>query len=106
MKAILFLAVLGTFVLMILQYLKNKNIKKLLISLLSMAVIVGLGVAGMLTRSVPPIFFAHLMLIVVSWGALLFYMFRGRYYWYLILSPSVTIALFWILALTEGSRYN
>ncbi len=106
MKAVLVLIVLATLAMIFLQYKRRREGKKLLLSIGSFATIVSLAIAGNLTRSVPPIFFAHLVLLVLAWGALVWYMVRDRLYWWLILSPLATIILFVVMELIMGSGHE
>jgi len=106
MKAFLVIAILLTFGLIILLYSRNRDSKKLLVSLGSFIVIIALGIMGNITRPVIPFFLAHIVLIIFAWLGLLYYVVRGRYVWWLIFSPAVTIALFVIWSLIAGSRYE
>ncbi len=106
MKALLILAILLTFGLIFLLYSRNHNGKQLLVSLGSFILLISLGIMGNITRPIIPLFLAHIVLIVFAWLGLLYYMFRGRYVWWLIFSPVATIVLFIALSLLEGSRYE
>ena len=106
MKALLVIAILLTFGLIFLLYSRNKDTKKLLIALGSFILIISLGIVGNITRPVIPFFLAHIVLIVFAWVGLLYYLLRGRYVWWLIFSPAVTIILFVIWSLIAGSRYE
>jgi hypothetical protein len=106
MKAVLIVAVLATVSLIFVQYTRSRDIKKLLVAIASFGLIIALGIMGNLTRSVIPLFMAHLILLVAAWGALILYLLRNRYYWWLIFSPIVTIVLFLILELLTGSGHE
>ena len=106
MKALIILAILATLGLIIYKYNRDKNLKKLLISLATFAAIISLAVVGNLTRQVFPIFIAHIILIIIAWGGLLVYMFKDRYYWWILFSPVVTIGLFLLLELLTGSGHE
>ncbi len=106
MKALLILAILLTFGLIFLRYRRNRNGRQLLVSLGSFILLISLGIMGNITRPIIPLFLAHIVLIVFAWLGLLYYMFRGRYVWWLIFSPVATIVLFIALSLIEGSRYE
>jgi len=106
MKALIILAILATLTIIFFQYSRNKDLKKLFIALGSFALIISLGVMGNLTRQVIPLFMAHIVLIVIAWGGLLWYLIRDRYYWWLIFSPLVTIGLFLLLELLTGSGHE
>ena len=106
MKALIVLVIVVTLGIIFFQYSRTKNLKKLLLSLGSFAVICSLGVVGGLTRPIPPLFIAHLVLIVFAWGALFYYMVKERYYWWMILSPVVTIVLFLVMEYFAGSGHE
>ena len=106
MKALIILAILATLGIIFFQYNRNKDLKKLLIALGSFGLIVSLGVIGNLTRQIIPLFMAHIVLIIVSWGGLMVYLVRDRYYWWIIFSPVVTIGLFLLLELLTGSGHE
>jgi hypothetical protein len=103
MKALIILAIFATLGIIFFQYSRNKDLKKLLIALITFAVIITLSVVGNVTRPIMPIFLAHIMLIIASWVGLVLYLMRERYYWWLIFSPVVTIVLFLLLELVAGS---
>jgi hypothetical protein len=106
MKLIIVLAIFVTIALIFFKYSKDKNLKKLFISLLSFAVVISLAVMGNLTRPVIPIYIAHIILVFIAWGALIVYILRGKYYWWLILSPIITIGLFLVLEFLTGSAHE
>ena len=76
MKALIILSILGTVAIIFFQYSRNKNLKKLFIALGTFALIISLAVVGNVTRPVIPIFMAHLILVIVSWGGLIVYLVR------------------------------
>ena len=106
MKALIILAILATLAILFFQYSRNKNLKKLLIALATFGAIISLAVVGNLTRQVFPIFIAHVILIIIAWGGLLVYMFKDRYYWWILFSPVVTIGLFLLLEFLTGSGHE
>jgi hypothetical protein len=106
MKALIILAIFATLGIIFFQYIRNKNLKKLFIALLTFGVIISLAVLGNLTRQVMPIYLAHIMLTVVSWGGLILYLVRDKYYGWIIFSPLVTIGLFLLLELLTGSGHE
>jgi hypothetical protein len=105
-KALIILAILATLALVVYTYKKDKNLKKLLISLATFTVIISLAVMGNLTRPIMPIFLAHVLLLIVAWGAGLKYVWSGKYYWWVIFSPFLTIGLFLLLEFTGGSGHE
>ena len=106
MKALIILAILTTLAIIFFLYFRNKDLKKLLIALATFGVVLSLAVVGNMTRQVIPIFMAHMVLIVLSWGGLLFFLVRDKYYWWLIFSPIVTIGLFLLLEFVTGSGHE
>ncbi len=106
MKALIILVIFATLGIIFFQYRRNKNLKKLFIALLTFGVIISLAVLGNVTRQVMPIYLAHMMLTVTSWGGLILYLVRDRYYGWIIFSPLVTIGLFLLLELLTGSGHE
>ena len=106
MKALIILAILATLAIIFFIYSRNRDLKKLFVSLASFLLIISLAIIGNLTRQIMPLFLAHIVLIVAAWGGLMWYLIRGRYYWWLIFSPLVTIALFLLLELLTGSSHE
>ena len=106
MKALIILGILATFGLIFVLYSRNKDLKKMLLSLGSFILIISLGIMGNITRPIIPLFLVHILLVIFAWGGVLYYVLRGRYVWWAVLSPVVTIVLFIALSLLEGSRYE
>ena len=105
MKALIILAILVTISIIIYKYKKDKNLKRLLISLVTFGFIVAESIMGGLTRPVIPIFMAHIILIIAAWGGLMMYVFKEKYYWWLVFSPMITIGLFLLLEFIGGSGH-
>lgn len=106
MKVLIILAILATLAIIFFLYTRNKDLKKLLTALATFGVVISLAVVGNMTRQVIPIYMAHLVLVVLAWGGLLFYLVRDKYYWWIIFSPVVTIGLFLLLELVTGSSHE
>ncbi len=106
MKALIILVILATLAIIFFQYSRNKDLKKLFIALGSFLIIVSLGIMGNLTRQIIPLFMAHIILIVVSWGGLMVYLVKEKYYWWIIFSPVITIGLFLLLEFLTGSGHE
>ena len=106
MKALIVLAILLTIAIIFFKYSREKDIKKLLISLATFGIIVSLAVVGNLTRPVVPIYIAHMILVIIAWGGLLTYSVKNKYYWWIIFSPVLTIGLFLLLELLTGSGHE
>ena len=103
MKALMILVIFATLGIIFFQYSRGRDLKKHLSALVTFALIITLLVLGNVTRPVMPIFMAHIMLIIASWGGLVFYLLREKYYWWVIFSPVVTILLFLLLEFLAGS---
>ncbi|MEA3455842.1 MAG: hypothetical protein U9R26_04995 [Campylobacterota bacterium] len=103
MKGMIIVAILLTLGLTGLDFYRHRDWKKLLISLGVFGILLTLAGLGNMVRSVIPLFIAHFVLIVISWGALLFYIFREKLYWPVIFSPLVTILLFVLMERVIGS---
>jgi peptidoglycan/LPS O-acetylase OafA/YrhL len=106
MKVLIILVVIVTIVAIFVQYSRNKNLKKLFITLLTFSAIITLAVVGNLTRQVMPLFIAHIILLIFSWIALIVYMIKERYYWWIIFAPVITIVLFLLLEMAVGSSHK
>ena len=98
MKAIIILAILLSIGLTILIYRQNSDLKKMLLSFALLATIISLGVVGNMMRSVMPLFLTHIVAIAISYGGLLLYILRDKFYWYLALIPFGTLALYLLLS--------
>jgi len=106
MKAFMILGILLTLAMIFLTYRKDKEIKKLLLSLGSFSLIISLAIMGNLTRPVLPIYLAHLILVLFAWMGLWVYMVKRKYYWWVIVSPIGTIGLFLLLEFLTGSGHS
>ena len=103
MKALITIAILLTLALIALMFRRNRDWKKLFISLGVFTLILTLSGLGAMTRTVIPLFIAHFILIVIAWGSLIYYIFRDKLYWYIIAAPLATILLFVLLEKLIGS---
>ena len=106
MKALIILLIFTTFGIIFFRYSRNKDLKKLFTALVTFGLIIALGVVGNVARPVIPVFMAHIILVIAAWGGLMYYVFKGKYYWWIIFSPLVTIGLFLLLEFLEGSRHG
>ncbi len=106
MKALVILAILATFGIIFFQYSRNKNIKKLFVALATFGMIISLAVVGNVTRPIIPLFMAHIILLILAWGGLMYYLMKEKYFWWIIFSPIVTIGLFLLLEFLDGSRHG
>jgi len=106
MKALIILALLITLGSIFFRYSKDKKLNKLLLSLATFGFIVTLAVIGNLTRPIFPLFMAHIILVLIAWGALMVYTVKEKYYWWIIFSPVITIGLFFLLEFLGGSAHE
>ena len=98
MKVIIILAILLSIGLTILIYKQDNNLKKLLISFALLITIISLGIVGNMMRSVMPLFLTHIVAVAISYGGLLLYILRDKFYWYLAVFPFGTLALYLLLS--------
>jgi hypothetical protein len=87
----------------LLQYLKNKDKKKLFISLATVLLLLVLFVMGNMTKSVIFLYWIHKVLMLFSFGGLWVYLFRDKYYIWVIFSPLSTILLTLVVEYTFGA---
>jgi len=106
MKALIILTILITLLIVFLTYKKDKNLKKLFISIASFGFIITMAVVGNLTRSIIPIYIAHMILILIAWGTMFMYIFKNKYCWWWLLAPLLTIGLFLGLEFLEGAAHE
>jgi len=98
---------LFTLLLIFLDYKKRKNIKKSIFAVVAFGAILSCGYVGfILMRAVAPIFFIHILFVIASYFALIWYLIRDKLYIYIILLPLATIAIYVILNFVDGSRYE
>ena len=106
MKALIIIAILMTFAIVFLKYEKDKNLKKLLITIASFGFIISMAIVGNLTRPVIPIYITHMILILIAWGSVFMYVFRNKYCWWWLVAPVLTIVLFLGLEFVGGSAHG
>jgi hypothetical protein len=107
MKAIITLAILVTFVMIFLSYNKNRDVKKLLITLGSFVILLYiLWVGFRVSIAIFPLKIANIVLGFFAWGGIVYYLLRDRYIWWVILSPLLVPITFIIFSLIGGSRYE
>ncbi len=81
---------------------KQKSIRASLLFLYTFTIFY----AGMITRSIPPLFAVHILVILLSWGATVLYIIRDKLYLWIYALPLLNIALVFALNFLEGARYN
>jgi len=107
MKTVIILAILATFVMIIVKYNKNRDIKKLFISTVSFAVMLYILWGGFrVSIAIFPLKILNIVLGFFSWGGIVNYILRGRYVWWVIFSPLLVPIAFVIFSLIGGSRYE
>ncbi|HHD80537.1 MAG TPA: hypothetical protein ENK99_02875 [Campylobacterales bacterium] len=104
MKVIIVLAILIGIALPILFYKRDKDLKNLFISLLLLSGIVSLLIIGNIMRSLAPLFIAHFIALIISYGSYIVYLIRDKFYWHIYILPFATLALYVILAFV-GNRH-
>ena len=103
MKGLIIIGILITLALILANFYRTKEWKKLSISLAIFALLLVFVGLSPMVRTVVPIFIAHLILIPIAWGGVLYYIIRGKLYPLVILSPAVTLILFLLLERVLGS---
>ena len=98
MKVIIILALFLAMGLIFLSYKREKNTPKLLFSLAILLSIISFTVLGNMMRSLMPLFLAHIMALILSYGGLIYYIFRARAQWLLWLLPLLTLLFYVVLA--------
>jgi len=96
-----------TFAFIVIDYKKRANFKKSILAIVIYFAIIGMGYSGyILMRAVAPVMFIHFILLIGAYLALLWYLFRDKLYWQIIIAPIGTFILYFALDFIEGSRYE
>ena len=88
------------------EYYRHRNLRKTLIASGTFAWIATAATLGMTMRAILPLFAAHYLVIVFAWAALLWYLWRDKYLWWVFVLPVLTLLTFLGLNFLEGSRYE
>jgi len=104
MKSIIILAILFAIGLIFFFYKRENNTQKMLLSFVFLAGIITWGIIGNTLHSIVPLFLTHLVALIASYTALLIYIFRDKFYWYIALLPMATLSLYLLLAFV-GNRH-
>ena len=104
LKISIFISILLTII--VIDYYKKKDTKKLLISLFLLFLIVSFVFFGLSLRAVLPLFLLYILSILLSVVALLYYIFKNRLLWWIFALPFGVELLFLILNFLIGSRYE
>ncbi len=97
MKALLIVLIFATLAFIFFVYQKERDIRKALVALVLFAMVGGFGVLGMMVRPMVIVFLVHMALAIASWLSLLWYIFTGKYFLPIHLSPLATL-LFYLLS--------
>jgi len=103
-KIIIWLA--GTLLLVGLEYYRKRDLRKSLIASGTFAWIASMATVGITLRPILPLFALHYLLVLLSWGALIYYLLWGKYLWWMLILPIVTVLAFLGLNFLEGARYG
>ncbi len=102
----LVLIVLLTLGAVALDWYWRRDWKKSLLALGTVILLIAFAITGMTLRPILPLFLGHVVLLVVAWLGLLYYLWKGRFLWWIVLLPALTLLLFVVLNFLEGSRYE
>ena len=104
MKLLMVMAPLLGIALSYLMYKRDKDISKFLIALLILGVVVSFGVVGNIMRSTAVLFLMHLVAVLSAYIATLYYIFRGRFVWYILMLPIITMSIY-LLSVWIGNEH-
>ena len=102
----LILIVLITIAAIAWDYSKRHDVKKSSIAVAAFIAIFAMAFAGGVMRAILPLFLLHILAVITAWGALMWYLIKGKFYFWALFFPLATIALFVIMNFMEGSRYE
>ena len=94
-----FLLVLAPFIVAAMSYVMYKedgNIKKLIITFLLLWAVLTLAIVGNIMRSLTPLFLTHIIAIILAYGAIIYYVLKGRFIWLALASPVITMLIYLI----------
>jgi Na+/H+-dicarboxylate symporter len=98
MKAVIVLAILFAIGVILLMYKREKDTEKMVFSFFILLTIIGFAVIGNVMRAVMPLFLAHIIALIISFGGLIYYVFKDKTQWILWLLPLATLILYLIVA--------
>ena len=98
MKVFIILAILMAMGLIILMYKRENNLNKMLFSFVILFSIIGFAIVGNVMRSVLPLFLTHIVALILSYGGLIYYVFRDTMQWILWLLPLFSLILYLFIA--------
>ncbi len=103
----LILLFLISLALIALNYQKEKRFQKSFFAFVTLIYIFAIGYSGaILTRAVAPLFFAHILTLIVGYVGFILYLWRDRVLWYFLFLPILPIAIYILLNYLDGSRYE
>jgi len=94
MKVLIVLAILFALGIIVLMYKRENDTQKMLFSFFILLAIIGFAVVGNVMRSVMPLFLAHIIALILSYGGLIYYVFKDKTQWILWLLPLSTLILY------------
>jgi hypothetical protein len=98
MKIIIVISIiLVTMVIIFLKYKKDQDRLKMGKYIMMLGIILIFMLFIILARPVPYILFPYLLLILISWGSLIWYIFKDKYHLALHMSP-ISIIILYILS--------
>ena len=103
----LILLFLISLALIALNYQKEKRFQKSFFAFLTLIYIFAIGYSGaILTRAIAPLFFAHIIALIMGYIGFILYLWKDRVLWYLFTLPLLPIAVYILLNYLDGSRYE
>jgi len=80
-----------------LMFKKDRDIKKMIFSLLLLFFIVSFFIVGNIMRAVIPMFLMHITATIMAYGAMLYYIFSKKIIWMALISPLITFFIYLLL---------
>ena len=106
MKGKIILWLIATVVWIGWDYYRHGDLRKSLIASAVMIYIGSMATVGITMRPILPLFAVHYLTIVASWAVLVYYVWRGKMFWWVLVLPLLSVAAFVGLNFIEGSRYE
>jgi hypothetical protein len=103
MKLFLLILILLTIALMVIRFREARDVKSLLLSIVTFGVVVAFTSLLPMFRTVLILYFAHLVLVVFAWGALFWFLVRGKLYGWVVVSPIVSVVLLVVIEAVVGA---
>ena len=88
------------------DYYRHGDLHKSLIASAAMIYVSSMAVVGITMRPILPLFAVHYLAIVASWVAVIYYVWRGKMFWWVLVLPLLSVVAFVGLNFLEGSRYE